>query len=88
MKEKFPNSREPSHMWVCGEFWNLRGQQQGGKKKTQIRHLTTTVSGEVALTLASATSKRGLDREAQAASLVLRVRIGPECSEDNLRELM
>ena len=35
--------------------------------------------------LASPTSKRGLDREAQAA--LLRVRTGPECPEGNLREL-
>ena len=34
---------------------------------------------------APATSKRGLGREAQAA--LLRVRIGPECPEGNLREL-
>ena len=26
MKEKFPYSRKPSHRWICGEFWNLRGQ--------------------------------------------------------------
>ena len=32
MKEKFPNTRKPSHWWVCGEFWNLRGQHnQKGK---------------------------------------------------------
>ena len=47
--------------------------------------LTTTPSGEVAQTLASATSKWGLNREAWAA--VLRVRTRPECPEDNLREL-
>ena len=35
-----------------------------------------------------ATSKWGLGREAWAASSVLRVRTGPECPEDNLRELM
>ena len=35
--------------------------------------------------LASATRKRGLDREPQAA--LLRVRTGPECPEGNLREL-
>ena len=48
--------------------------------------LTATCKGEVAQTLASATSKRGLNREAWAA--LLRVRTGPECPEDNLRELM
>ena len=47
--------------------------------------LTTTPSREVAQTLASPTSKWGLNREAQAA--LLRVRTGPECPEDNLREL-
>ena len=41
--------------------------------------------GEVAQTLTSATSKQGLNRETQAA--LLRVRTGPECPEDNLREL-
>ena len=49
--------------------------------------LTATPSKEVAQTLASATHEWGLDREAWAASLVLRVRTGPECPEDNLREL-
>ena len=34
---------------------------------------------------APATSKQGLGREVRAA--LLRVRTGPECPEDNLREL-
>ena len=42
-------------------------------------------SGEAAQTPASATSKRGLGREARAA--VLRVRTRPECPEGNQREL-
>ena len=44
-----------------------------------------TPSGEAAQTLISNTSKRGLDREARVA--LLRGRIGPECPEDNPREL-
>ena len=36
VKEKFPNSRTPSHWQVCGEFWNLRGQHNREKKKTTI----------------------------------------------------
>ena len=48
-------------------------------------HLTATPSGEVAQTLASATSKWGLNREVQAA--LLRIMNGPECPEYNLREL-
>ena len=41
--------------------------------------------GKVAQTLASATSKRGLNREAWAA--LFRERAGPECPDENLREL-
>ena len=44
-----------------------------------------TPSRKVAQTLASATSKRGLNREAWAE--LLRVRTRPECPEDNLRGL-
>ena len=44
--------------------------------------------GEVAQTLASATSKWGLDKEVPAASSVLWGRAEPERPEDNLRELM
>ena len=47
--------------------------------------LMATPSGEAAQTLASATSKQGLDREVRAASL--RVMTGPKCPEGNLREL-
>ena len=47
--------------------------------------LMATSSGEVAQTLMSTTSKRGLNREVRAA--LLRVGTGPECPEDNLREL-
>ena len=47
--------------------------------------LTATPSGEVAQTLAFATSKWGLNREVWAA--LLRVRTRPECPEGNLREL-
>ena len=42
-------------------------------------------SGEAVQMPASATSKRGLGREARAA--LLKVRTGPECPEGNLREL-
>ena len=44
-----------------------------------------TPSEEKSGTLASVTSKQGLDREAWTA--LLRVRSRPECPEGNLREL-
>ena len=47
--------------------------------------LMATPSGEAVQTLASTTSKQGLDSEAWAA--LLRVRTGPECPKGNLREL-
>ena len=50
-------------------------------------HLITTVSREVAQTLAFATSEWGLGREAWTASSVFRIRTGLDCPEDNLREL-
>ena len=36
--------------------------------------------------LASATSKLGLNRKAQAPAALLRIRTRPECPEGNLRE--
>ena len=47
--------------------------------------LTATPSREAAQMLTSTTSKRGLDRDMQAA--LLKVRTRPECPEGNLREL-
>ena len=87
-EEKFPNTRKPSHWQVCGEFWNLRGQhnqEEKRKNNPQNTHLTTTPSGELAQMLVPASSKWGLNREAQAA--LLRVRTGPERPEENLRKL-
>ena len=71
-KEKFPNSRKPPHRWVCGEFWNLRGQHNQEEKKNnpQNTHLTAASSREVAQTLMSTTSKRGLNREACTGCIV------------------
>ena len=33
VNEKFPNSSKPSQQWVCGEFWNLRGQHNREEEK-------------------------------------------------------
>ena len=67
-----------------------RVTQWEGKKHPQNMYLTTIASGdrEVAQMLMSATSEWGLGRKARIVSSVFRVRTGPECPEDNLRELM
>ena len=65
-----------------GSFGISEGNKTGKKKRSpQYMHLTATPSGEVAQMFASATSKWGLNREARVACL------GPECPEENLREL-
>ena len=50
-----------------------------------MTYIMATPSGEVAQTLGSTTSKRGLNREARAA--LLRGRTGTECPGGNLREI-
>ena len=81
-----------STQFVCGEFWNLRGEHnwEKKKKKTQNMRLTATTSGdrEVAQRLTSDTSYWGLGTEAWAASTVLRVKTEREHLEDNWREIM
>ena len=70
-----------------GKITRRKKQKNQTNKKHQNTCLTTTPSREVAQVHASATSEWGLGREAWAALSVLRVRTGPECPEDNLREL-
>ena len=43
-EEKFPNSRKPSHWWVCGEFWNLRGQHNREGENTHTHTHTHTLT--------------------------------------------
>ena len=57
----------------------------GSRGSFQITCLKATPSRKVPQTLASTTSKWGLNGEERAA--LLRVRTGPECPEGNLREL-
>ena len=69
--------------------WNTR-LVPNRKRSTSRLYIVTLRrrDGEVAETLTSTTREWGLGREAQAASLVLRIRTGPEFPKDNLRELM
>ena len=72
---------------------NLRGQPDwegnNKKKNPQITCLKATPSRKVPQTPASATSKWGRNGEERAERAALpRVRTGPECPEDNRRELL
>ena len=75
-EEKFPNTRKPSHWWVCKEFWNLKGNITGGQTHTHTHThthtqnmLLTATPREVAQMLMSAISEEDLDREAWVACL-------------------
>ena len=88
-EEKFPHSRNPLTGGSVGNFGISEGNiiRRKGGGSPQNTCLTATASKEVAQMLTSATGEQGQGREAQAASSVLRVRTGPECPEDNVREL-
>ena len=73
-------------MGLWGSFRNSEGNiTRRKKKKKQNMCPAITPNGEVALMLASTTSKQELNMEALAE--LLRVRTRPECPEDSLREL-
>lgn len=92
MKEKLPHNRNLSQMCQW-ELWNLRGHitrktQNKTKQKThRICILTATASAGAAQMLQAARSKWGRDREAWAASSVLRVKTKLECPDNNMRGL-
>ena len=73
-------------LWGALEPQRKTNNREG--KNPQNTRLTITVSSEIAQKLMSTTSKWGLGREAQTASLVLKLRTGPECPEDNQGALM
>ena len=82
MKEKFPNTRKPSHQWVCGEFWNLRGQHnQEGKKAPPNCNSQQRRNPDASV------HHQGAGAEQGGKGCTLRVRTRPECPEDNLRVL-
>ena len=70
-REKFPNTRKPSHCRICAELWKHRGQHKREKKKNKQLKIAdcepygNSPSGEAAQTPAHGISKRGLGREAR-----------------------
>ena len=93
-EENFPNTRKPYHSWVCGEFWNLRGQHNQEETHTHMRAHTHTYR-EYAPNLKSQRRSSPDARichqragaEQGGAGCMRRVRTGPECPADNLRKL-
>ena len=70
-REKFPNTRKPSHCQICAELWKHRGQRNREKKlnkqlkPTDCEPYGNSPSGEAAQMHTYAISTRGLGREAQ-----------------------
>ena len=100
LKEKFPHNRKASHSGDCVEGWKPRGQRRREKRARARTDTHTHTRARTHTEYAprcncqcrsrpgvSATSSRGLDRQAWAAQSVLRVRTWPECPEDTLRQL-
>ena len=52
-KEKFPNSRKPSHWWVWGSGWNLRRQQSSVQLLSHVQFFATpwTVACQASLSI-------------------------------------
>ena len=70
-REKFPNSRKPSHSRICAEFGSTEGNITGRKKINKQLKIAdcepygNSPSGEAAQTPAHSISKWGLGREAR-----------------------
>ena len=86
-EEKFPKSRKPSHRRVCGEFWTLRGQHnwEGGENPTDYASNCNSLQRS---SPDACIRHQPVGAEQGGVGCMLRVRTGPECPEDNLRELM
>ena len=70
-REKFPNTRKPSHCRICDEPWKHRGQHNREEKKNKQLKIadcepySNAPSREAAQTPAHTISKWGLGREAR-----------------------
>ena len=86
VKEKFPNTRKPSYQWVCGEFWNLRGQHNWEENKN--KNYVPNLNSQWRSSLDACVRQKRVGAEQGGMGCMLRIRNRPECPEDNLRELM
>ena len=93
-REKFPNTRKPSHCRICAELWKHRGQHNREKKinkQLKLADCSPTVTPPAEKhplgmqTPASAISKRGLDREVWRGCIA---RIWPEYPDHYLSEII
>ena len=69
-QEKFPHNRKPTHRHISGELLNFRGQpnQTHTHTHTHTEYIPNSNYQWRSSSLASASSKWGLGREAQVAS--------------------
>ena len=88
-EEKFPHTRKPSHRWVCGEFWNLRGQHNREKNNNNKnpRDYMPNHNSQRRSSLDTHICQQRAGAEQEGVGCMLRVRTRPEYPEDNLWEL-
>ena len=84
-EEKFPNTRKPSHKRVCGEFWNLGGQDNWEEKKREPTHYTPRHDSQWRGGQDTCIHQQRAGVKQGDSSCKLRVQTGPECPEENLR---
>ena len=91
-EEKFPNTRKPSHRWVYGEFWNLRGQHNREKTNKQQQQQNPTdyapkLNSHWRSSPDAPVRQKPQGAEQGDAGCMLRVRTRPECPKNDQREL-
>ena len=88
VKEKFPNIRKPSHQQFCGG-WGRGGISEGNiTRRKKINHRIRALPEFRARNSPDTHAcHQQVGAEQGGGGYMLRVRTGPECPEDNLREL-
>ena len=85
-EEKFPNTRKPSHRRVCWEFWNLGGQHNREEKKNPTDYAPNCNSQWRSSPNAHVHQQQAGAKQGGTGCMLM-VKTGPQCPEDNLREL-
>ena len=90
-EETFLNTRKPCHLRAFGEFWTIRGQNnwkgEGKKKKNKTQTAGLNCNSQQRNSSDPGFCQQRGGAGQGGASCKLLVSTGPECPEDNLKEL-